>query len=96
MRALPHPVVVIDDWQYILANEFMRRSDEKGYEKFTEIGRHAWDILSAAADLAPDRRVYILAHTANDERVSNSTTNGSMSRACMCCVKIEATTNADS
>lgn len=67
MRALPHPVVVIDDWQYILANEFMRRSDEKGYEKFTEIGRHAWDILSAAADLAPDRRVYILAHTANDE-----------------------------
>lgn len=67
MRALPHEIVVIDDWQYILANEFMRRSGEKGFDKFTEIGRHAWDILMAAADLAPHRRVYVLAHTQTDE-----------------------------
>lgn len=67
MRSISRPVVVIDDFQYVLANEFMRRSDEKGFEKFTEIGRHAWDILRAATDLADDRRVYILAHTASDE-----------------------------
>jgi hypothetical protein len=67
MRTFAHPVVVIDDWQYILANEFMRRSDEKGFEKFTDIGRHAWDILQAASGLSEGRRVYILAHTASDE-----------------------------
>ena len=67
MRSLAHPVVVIDDFQYLLANEFMRRSDEKGFEKFTDIGRHAWDVLRAATDLADSRRVYILAHTATDD-----------------------------
>ena len=67
MRRSPHEVVVIDDFQYILANEFMRRSDEKGFDKFTEIGRHAWDIIKAATELADDRRVYILCHTASDE-----------------------------
>jgi hypothetical protein len=67
MRRAPHEVVVIDDFQYILANEFMRRSDEKGFDKFTEIGRHAWDILKAATELADDRRIYILCHTSTDD-----------------------------
>jgi hypothetical protein len=67
MRSFDHPVVVIDDWQYILANEFMRRSDERGFEKFTDIGRHAWNVLQAASGLAESRRVYILAHTATDD-----------------------------
>lgn len=67
MREIDRPVVVVDDFQYVLANEYMRRSDEKGFEKFTDIGRHAWDILRAATDLADNRRVYILAHTASDE-----------------------------
>lgn len=67
MRRINREVVILDDFQYVLANEFMRRSEEKGFDKFTEIGRHAWDILRAAADLAEDRRVYILCHTASDE-----------------------------
>jgi len=67
MRRSPHEIVVIDDWQYILANEFMRRSDEKGFEKFTDIGKHAWNILMAASQLQEGRRVYILAHTITDE-----------------------------
>lgn len=68
MRKTSREVVVIDDWQYILANEYMRRTDETGYQKFTDIGKHAWDILVAAADLAPNKRVYIMAHTQTDEQ----------------------------
>lgn len=56
-------VIVLDDFQYILANEFMRRTDERGFDKFTEIGKHAWDIITAAAQLPDDMRVYILSHT---------------------------------
>lgn len=67
MRQFDRPVIVLDDFQYVLANEFMRRSDEKGFDKFTEIGRHAWDLLTAAGDLMAHRRVYILAHTDSDE-----------------------------
>lgn len=67
LRQSPHEVVVLDDFQYVMANEFMRRTDERGFDKFTEIGRHAWDILSAANQLADHRRVYILAHTDTDQ-----------------------------
>lgn len=61
------PVIVIDDFQYIMANEFMRRSHEKGFDKFTDIGRNAWNILNAAVNLPPEKRVYILSHTQEDE-----------------------------
>ena len=67
MRKTTRPVIIIDDWQYILANEYMRRTDETGYQKFTDIGRKAWDILGAASDLDAGKRVYILAHTQSDE-----------------------------
>lgn len=57
------PIIVIDDFQYVLANEFMRRTDERGFDKFTDIGKHAWDILCAASSLPDHVRVYILSHT---------------------------------
>ena len=59
--------IVIDDFQYVLANEFMRRSQETGFTKFTEIGRHAWEIFTAVASLSDDVRVYLLSHTQTDE-----------------------------
>jgi hypothetical protein len=63
MTRTQRKVIVLDDFQYVMSSEFMRRSDEKGYEKFTEIGRHAWDILNAATALPDDVRVYVLSHT---------------------------------
>lgn len=67
MKSSPHPVVVIDDYQAVMVNELMSRSAEKGYEKFTDIGKNAWRIFNAAGALAHDRRVYILAHTQTDD-----------------------------
>lgn len=67
MRTIKREVVIVDDFQYVLANEFMRRSDEKGFDKFTDIGKNAWSILRAASELADHRRVYILCHTATDD-----------------------------
>lgn len=61
-------VIVLDDFQYILANEFMRRSEERGFDKFSDIGRHAWDILMAASSLPDVVRVYILGHTQTDDQ----------------------------
>lgn len=59
--------IVIDDYQYTMANEFMRRSAEKGYDKFTEIGRHAWDIVNKVRELPNDVIVYVLCHTDRDD-----------------------------
>lgn len=58
--------IVIDDFQYLMANEFMRRSTERGYDKFTEIARHAWDVVDAVRTLPQDVIVYILCHTDTD------------------------------
>lgn len=66
LRQSPHEIVVIDDFQYVMANEYMRRTAETGYQKFTDIGKNAWNILKTATELADQRRVYILAHTESD------------------------------
>jgi len=66
-RKTERKIIVIDDFQYMLANEFMRRSDETGFGKFTEIGRHTWDVFDALLKLPDDVRVYILSHTEETE-----------------------------
>lgn len=67
MQGTKKKIIVIDDFQYVMANEFMRRSDERGYDKFTEIGRNAWNILCMAGALPPDVRVYLLTHTETND-----------------------------
>lgn len=67
MRNTKRKIIVIDDFQYVLANELMRRWTETGYGKFSEIGYNGWQICTTAAGLAPDVRVYILGHTVVDE-----------------------------
>jgi hypothetical protein len=72
MYKTPKPIIVIDDFQYLLANEFMRRVTDvevgnAAFAKYNEIARHAWDVLMAAADLSADKRVYILSHTNTDD-----------------------------
>ena len=72
-------VIVIDDFQYLMANEFMRRSAERGYDKFTEIARHAWDVVDLIRTLPNNVIVYIMCHTDTDnEGVERLKTIGKM------------------
>ena len=59
--------VIIDDFQYLMADEFMRRGMEKGYDKFTEIGLHAYSLIRKAGTLGTGRCVYFLAHSDTNE-----------------------------
>lgn len=57
MRGTKRSVIVLDDFQYILANEFMRRvldkeSGNAAFAKYNEIAHNAWSILMAASQLA--------------------------------------------
>lgn len=68
INASKKKTIVIDDAQYLMANEFMRRSFEKGYDKFTEIGYNFWTLVnSASMDLPFDTIVYFLMHTDSDD-----------------------------
>lgn len=65
-------IIIIDDFQYVMANEFMRRVTDvevgnAAFAKYNEIARHAWDVLTTASTLADGKRVYILSHTATDD-----------------------------
>ena len=68
MKATKKKVIVIDDTQYLMCNEFMRRATEKGYDKFTEIAQNFWSlVVQEVNNLPEDVIVYLLCHTATDE-----------------------------
>ncbi len=54
--------LIIDDYQYLMADEFMQRAYEKGWDKFTEIARHAYDVLDISRRLRPDLKIFVLSH----------------------------------
>ena len=60
-------IIIIDDFQYLLINQYMARRSEKSYEKFSEFAGIGFDIAKKAAELAPHKRVYILGHSTADE-----------------------------
>jgi len=72
MQRTDKEIIVIDDFQYILANEFMRRvtdveTGNAAFAKYNEIARHAWDVFTQASALPDNKRVYVLSHTSTDD-----------------------------
>lgn len=68
----PKEIIVIDDFQYIMTNEFMRRVLDKEakdgvFAKYNEIAKNVWDILNAASYAADNKRVYMLSHVETTE-----------------------------
>lgn len=60
-------VMVIDDSQYLMANEYMKRSGENGFQKFTDIGKNFWTLVDMVQrELPEDMTVYFLHHTELD------------------------------
>ena len=58
---------VVDDSQYIMSNEFFDRATEKGYDKFTEIGKNFRDLIHFVNNNLPDDViVYFLHHPESD------------------------------
>ena len=59
--------IVIDDSQYLLANELFDRAYEKGFDKFTEMAANFRNLIHFINDLdQEDKIVYFLHHTEVD------------------------------
>ena len=59
---------VIDDCQYLMANEFMRNAKVTGYQKFTDIAKNFWDLVQMVIrELPEDIIVYFLGHIDRDQ-----------------------------
>lgn len=66
LQSMETKIAVIDDAQYLMANEFMRRGLERGYDKFTEIAMNFWDLVNSVNSLPYDTVVYFLSHIDRD------------------------------
>lgn len=68
IKATAKKIIVIDDAQYLMADEYMRRALETGYQKYTEIGQKFWSLINLVNDeLSYDKIVYFLMHTDTSE-----------------------------
>ena len=59
--------IIIDDAQYIMAFEFMRRAKETGYNKFSDIGVGISNVISAARTCRKDLKFFFLWHPEQDK-----------------------------
>ena len=59
--------IIIDDAQYVMAFEFMRRAKETGYNKFSDIGVGISNVISAARTCRKDLKVFFLWHPEQDK-----------------------------
>lgn len=63
------PSMVIDDSQYLMVNAFMRRSKEKGYDKYTDIANAHWNLVDFVINSLPDNMiVYFMSHIDRDQQ----------------------------
>lgn len=67
VESAPFKSMVIDDSQYLLANELFDRSAEKGYDKFTQMAANFRGLIHAINESEiEDKIVYFLHHTELD------------------------------
>lgn len=59
--------LIIDDFQYIMANEFMYRATERGFDKFSDIANHAWIIIKTLIETREDLYCFVLSHSDMDQ-----------------------------
>lgn len=67
LKTTDKKIAVIDDFQYILGLAAMRRSLEKGWDKFSEMQFDYFKVLDALKDLPDDMIVYFMSHIETDE-----------------------------
>ena len=71
--------IIIDDFQYIMVEEFMNRVTEKGFDKFSEIGQHAWSIIKILPTLRENINCFVLSHSeSNDQGKMKAKTIGKL------------------
>ena len=67
MRATNKKVIVVDDAQYIMSFQYMRRIKESGWDKWNDIQGDFFNIIKECDDLPGDTVVYFLSHIQRDD-----------------------------
>lgn len=57
------PSIVIDDATYLMVDEYMRNAKITGYQKYTDIAKHFFDLLETARNLPDNKIIYFIGHS---------------------------------
>lgn len=60
------PIIVVDDFTYLMTNEFMRNAKVQGYQKFTDLALNVFNLMRECIALPEDKTVYLLGHSEMD------------------------------
>ena len=73
--------LVIDDFQYLMVDEYMYRSQEKGFDKFGQMAANMWTVLDKISRCREDLVIIILCHNdVGDDGISTMQTMGKLLR----------------
>lgn len=78
MKDTDKKIIIVDDAQYLMANEYLRRADEKSYDKFTDIGVSFRQLIDTVDQLSDDVVVYFMWHTDTKDGLTQMKTVGRM------------------
>lgn len=67
MDSTTKKVIIIDDAQYIMSFQYMRRIKENGWDKWNDIQGDFFNIIKHVDDLPADVTVYFLSHLQRDD-----------------------------
>ena len=60
-------VIVIDDANYLITNEFMKNSSIKGYDKYNDMANNFWNLINGIKNIEGGKTVYLVMHEDVDE-----------------------------
>lgn len=67
IKETPKNIVVVDDFGYIMTNEFVSKATETGYTKFSVIAQKFYNFVEYIKTLDGDKRVYLMMHEEKSE-----------------------------
>ncbi len=60
--------LVLDDFGYMVMNEFMSKALIKGYDKFSELAKNFGDVINMVNDLRDDLFCFLMMHIESDQQ----------------------------
>jgi len=60
-------VIVIDDSNYLITNEFIEKTSIKGYDKYNEMAKGFFDLINAIKNIDGGKTVYLIMHEDTDD-----------------------------
>ena len=65
--------LILDDFQYIMSEEFMAKALKAGFEKFNKLAKNAYDVLNMGINMKEDTNFIIMTHSESKETSFDTT-----------------------